>query len=130
MKGKVGKLVGQWLNKADKDLMSAEKELASENPITETICFHSQQAAEKYLKAYLVKNGKPPPRTHDIGIVLRECATLNKDFELIKKDAVKLTIYGVVIRYPDDFYEPTIEEAKEAVEIAKKVKEFVEKKIK
>ncbi|MCK4232864.1 HEPN domain-containing protein [candidate division WOR-3 bacterium] len=47
-----------WQNKAEKDLLSAEKEFASENPITETVCFHSEQAVEKYIKAYLVKNEK------------------------------------------------------------------------
>ena len=41
----------------------------------------------------------------------------------------KLEDYAVEIRYPDDWYYPTVMEAKEAYEIAKKVKEFVLNKV-
>jgi len=41
-----------------------------------------------------------------------------------------LTRYGVEVRYPDIFYEPSLEEAKQAYETALKVKEIVLKKIK
>lgn len=41
----------------------------------------------------------------------------------------KLEDYAVEIRYPDDWFEPTQEDVKEAYEIAKKVKEFVLNKI-
>jgi HEPN domain-containing protein len=37
-------------------------------------------------------------------------------------NAHKLTRYAVQVRYPDDFYIPTIEDAKEAIRIAQKVK--------
>ena len=40
-----------------------------------------------------------------------------------------LTDYAVEIRYPDDWYEPSMEETKEAYAIALKVKEFVLKKL-
>ena len=49
-------LVKKWIEKADKDLLTAERELSFADPITESICFHCQQAVEKYLKAYLVKH--------------------------------------------------------------------------
>ncbi|HCC69150.1 MAG TPA: hypothetical protein DEP99_04615 [Nitrospiraceae bacterium] len=42
----------------------------------------------------------------------------------------ELTRYGVEVRYPDIFYEPSLEEAKQAYETALKVKEIVLKKIK
>lgn len=41
-----------------------------------------------------------------------------------------MNTYAVEIRYPDDFYIPDIDEAKAAYEMAKKVKEFVLRKIK
>jgi hypothetical protein len=44
--------------------------------------------------------------------------------------ANKLTRYAVEIRYPDDFYFPSLEEAKEAIEICEKVKQFVINKFK
>ena len=47
-------LIRGWLDKAEKDLLSAEHELTFPDAVTETICFHSQQAVEKFLKAYLI----------------------------------------------------------------------------
>jgi HEPN domain-containing protein len=41
------------------------------------------------------------------------------------KKADFLTEFGVDIRYPEEFYTPTEEEAKECFEISKKVTEFV-----
>jgi len=49
---------------------------------------------------------------------------------LYKLDADKLTIYATQVRYPDDFYMPTIEEAEECVKIATDVKNFVKAKLK
>lgn len=40
-----------------------------------------------------------------------------------------LTIYGVEIRYADDFYLPTPEEAQESVAIAQAVRQFVRAKL-
>ncbi len=47
------KWVNEWKQKADNDLRTAEIVLSSEEPPTDTICFHAQQCAEKYLKSYL-----------------------------------------------------------------------------
>ena len=46
----------QWLKKALNDISVMRHELAlpEEEIITESICFHAQQAAEKLLKAYLI----------------------------------------------------------------------------
>lgn len=64
-------LLSQWLAKADEDLAVAEHLLADESPYLAAIAFHAQQAAEKYIKAFLVRRqvevaqGSPPalPRT-------------------------------------------------------------------
>jgi HEPN domain-containing protein len=47
-------LVRQWLAKADLDYRTAERLLGDTEPIRESVAFHCQQAAEKYLKALLV----------------------------------------------------------------------------
>jgi hypothetical protein len=41
-----------------------------------------------------------------------------------------LTPYATEIKYPEDFYFPSEEEAKEAIEVAEKVKAFVIEKLK
>lgn len=46
-------LVRRWLAKADQDIRAGEALLAADRPFSYPVCFHSQQAAEKYLKALL-----------------------------------------------------------------------------
>ncbi|RJP56061.1 MAG: HEPN domain-containing protein [Deltaproteobacteria bacterium] len=123
-------LVNKWINKAEKDLLTAERELSFEDPITDIICFHCQQTVEKYLKAFLVYHQIYFTKTHRIMDLLELCATEDSSFKDELEDADNLTDYAVEIRYPDVWLEPGIEDAKEALEIAKKVKGFVLNKIK
>jgi HEPN domain-containing protein len=57
------------------------------------------------------------------------CATEDPSFKDELQDADNLTDYAVELRYLDVSFEPGIEDANEAFEIAKKVKEFVLNKI-
>jgi HEPN domain-containing protein len=117
-----------WINKAEHDLKIAIKEIKSEDPLTDIVCFHAQQAAEKYLKMFLVNKDISPSKTHNIKELLNKCCEFNDDFDLLK-DIVFLTEYAVELRYPDDFYMPSVAEAKEAIAAAKQVKELVIKLI-
>lgn len=122
-------LINSWINKANKDLLSAKHELSFSDVVTETVCFHCQQAVEKYLKAYLVFLGISFAKTHEIGELITKCENKDKDVSVFKEEADKLTDYAIEIRYPDDWYEPTLNEAKEAFTIARKIKEFIQNKI-
>ena len=120
----------KWILKAESDLKIAKDELTMENPATDAICFHAQQCAEKYLKAYLVYNNKEIRKTHDIAELIKMCSEIDQEFnKLNREDIVALTDYAVEIRYIDDFYFPSIEEAKFAIELAEEVKNFVLKKL-
>lgn len=89
-----------------------------------------QQCTEKWLKAYLILHQKPFRRTHDIAELIEQGKEIDVTFEqLYKLKADILTIYGVEIRYPDDFYMPTIEEIQESVEIALSVQKFMGTKL-
>jgi len=116
--------INKWIIKAGNDLLVAERELQFSDPVTDIICFHCQQAVEKYLKAYLIKNGVDFEKTHNVLFLREQCAEINKDFNDI--DFKRLNFFGVTVRYPDDFYVPTIDETKEYIEIAKRVKNLVE----
>ena len=61
-----------WLLKAESDLLAAEK-LATGGGPYDMACFHSQQAAEKYLKALLAFADQPIPRTHNLEDLDRLC---------------------------------------------------------
>jgi HEPN domain-containing protein len=122
--------IKQWVIKAENDLNAAIKELNSVEPITDIICFHFQQCVEKYLKAFLSEKGAEFKKTHNIAELVILCKKLDKDFEeLVNWEIETLTGYATELRYPDYFYIPTIEEAKEAAEKTKKAREFIRKKL-
>ena len=58
------RLPHDWFDKASKDLRRVEILLATED--VEGAGFHLQQAAEKYLKGYLLGKGWPLRRIHDL----------------------------------------------------------------
>jgi len=62
----------QWIEKAEHDLKNAEHTLTLEQDCPfDTICFHAQQCAEKYLKALLVSQSLDFPRTHDMRLLVQ-----------------------------------------------------------
>jgi len=117
-----------WRTKAQNDIQTVKNEFSSGKPVPDSICFHCQQAVEKYLKMYLVSNDKEPGKFHNIGILLQQCVDLDSSFRELA-GIEYLTDYAVFLRYPDNFYNPTIEESKAAFELVKKVEVFVLKKI-
>ena len=121
--------VRKWLVKANGDLKVAENEikLSSEDMVTEAVCFHSQQAVEKLLKAYLVTRNIEFGKTHNLEFLLELCIKQDSRFKDI--NVGNLSFYAVELRYPDEFYTPTAEEARQCIEIARKVNEFVLRKV-
>jgi len=123
--------VKNYLFLANGDLKTAEDELNMQNPVTNTVCFHAQQCIEKYLKAFLTLIGQPFGKTHDIAELIELSKKFDTDFDqLYHLKANKLTRYAVEVRYPDEFYIPSLQEAKESIDIAKNVKQFVLEKLK
>ena len=123
-------IVGLWILKAKNDLKTGKDEFITEDPATDTICFHMQQCVEKYLKSFLIFNGVEISKTHNLALLLQQCIEIDSEFEKLRNiKADELTLYAVVTRYPDDFYMPSKEEAESAIDIAEKVKQFVSEKI-
>ncbi len=118
-----------WLFRANEDIAVIEKLFESEPELyASTICFHAQQAVEKFLKAFLVFHNIDFPKTHDLDYLLFECKKLDaKNFDI---DLGSLTDFGVSIRYPDDFYLPDKDETAQYRGIALKVKIIIENIIK
>ena len=114
-----------WFKKAENDLRNAEFVIKMSNPPTDTICFHSQQVAEKYLKGYLAFFGKEIPKIHDLEQLISLCENIDSRFSNLYEIALELTEYAVVVRYPGIDYEIPIDDAEESIEKAKKIKKFV-----
>jgi len=122
--------IENWFLKADNDLKTARDELAAEDPATDTVCFHAQQCAEKYVKAYLVYHNKEFRKTHNLAELIESCVEIDAGFvELLKLNVHELTIYATELRYPEYFYMPTTGEAEKAIAVDERVKEFVTEKL-
>lgn len=82
------------------------------------------------LKAFLLNYNIEFGKTHSIEYLIKLCSKIDKEFEKLYEIIEGLTEYAIDVRYPDEFYIPSIEEAKEAFDTATKVKEFVLRKLK
>lgn len=89
-----------WLQKADSDLLSAKKLLKFGNSTLDTAVYHTQQAAEKALKAYLVRAKKDNSRSHDLVEILNANIKINPTFVRFRQYAYDLTPYATCHRYP------------------------------
>jgi len=90
------------LRKAEGDLRAAEHLLTIEQEDYFTAAFHAQQAAEKFLKAYLTRYQIPFPKTHDIQRLLELAAEADPSLPTELASAAMLTPFGVEFRYPGE----------------------------
>jgi HEPN domain-containing protein len=118
-------IVAQWLARADEDLSVARHLLAEKLPYRGAIGFHAQQAAEKFLKAYLVAHQVEFPKTHDLGRLLDLIAPVDGALATALSAAVQLTDYGVDVRYPGDLAQLDADDAERAVDCAAEVRDAV-----
>ncbi len=115
-------LVRQWVAKAEKDF-DLSHHLAGEGYFyREAIAFSAQQAAEKFLKAFLISHQIDFPKTHNLGELLDLVSRIDTALAERLSDATALNPYGVEYRYPGDFPELTQEDAEAAFGIAQKVR--------
>lgn len=116
----------EWFRKADNDIKAAQIIIKEEQPPTDTICFHCQQSAEKYLKGYFTKKAQEFLKSHDLDYLLKLCVDIDKRFSRYREAALILNKYGIEPRYPADipvYY--SIEESMKAIELAKELVQFV-----
>lgn len=122
-------ILKRWLVKAFEDyrVIVNEFKLPENEIVTTAVCFHAQQFVEKLLKAYLCSKGVDFGRTHNLELLLKLCGQVDEDF--LTLDVGNLSDYATEVRYPDSFYIPSLEEAKDCVRIVERVKEFVLSKL-
>jgi HEPN domain-containing protein len=110
-----------WLIKAAGDLRGAEIDLAAVPPLLDDLAFHCQQAAEKAFKAYPTWHDEPFRKTHNLREVGDQCAAIDPTLAPVVLRATPLTKYAWQFRYPGDEPVPTLEEAAEALALAREV---------
>jgi len=118
-------LISEWVHKAEADMSTADH-LLTEGPIySGIIAFHSQQAAEKYLKALLTQHHIAFPKTHDLERLLRLVRKVDGALADALSEVIILSLYGVEVRYPGDRPDVTLDEARQAVALARLVSDAV-----
>jgi HEPN domain-containing protein len=111
-----------WCERAEEDFTLARAALRRKQPLAAGACFHAQQCAEKYIKALLISKGADFPKTHDLLMLNNLCSAAGIFLEIDPKHLNTLTDYAVRTRYPGN--DPTADDAKEAIKLAKLVRNF------
>jgi len=113
-----------WFAKARMDLKTAKFLNPVEEDFYGSIVFHSQQCAEKAIKAFLTFSNIRVLKTHDMDKLLKSVATVDPALAKKYSHLVVLTQYAVEYRYPDVELKlpPLTEEAvRDAVKLAESV---------
>ncbi len=116
----------KWLRFAEEDLKMAE--LAIDAQLWNQACFHSQQAAEKYLKA--TWTDAEVPRIHKISELL-SLSTIEIP-ESLAEDLILLDRFYIPTRYPDaipgsvESGLPDHNDALEALRVANDLRQYLE----
>ena len=123
-------LVTEWLAKADEDLEFGRVNLEERRNFFAQICFHFQQAAEKYLKAFIVAKEIEFRKIHDLGLLLKMASRVDASLEKLKDDCEYLAAYYIEARYPVHWPTNfTRDEATKALEAAVHIQEAVKERL-
>ncbi len=117
--------VRAWATKGVRDLAAAERLFASEPPLADIVCFHSQQATEKLLKSLLLFHETEFDKVHIIRYLIDLSIQHAPELDLIREKAEPLTRYAVQERYPVSGPEVTRGEAAEAMAAARRIRDIV-----
>jgi HEPN domain-containing protein len=117
------KLTAEWVQKAESDYQLAAKLGQGKDRFYDQLCFHCQQASEKFLKGLLEELGHSIPRTHVLhdlqSLLLPAYPTLRP----MQRGMKFLTRFAVATRYPGDT--ATKRQAKSALRWAKTIRKAV-----
>lgn len=119
----------EWFIKAEHDIRSSEHLLSAPTPLFDIAIYHTQQCAEKALKAYLAYKDNDILKTHNLKMLVERCIESDESFNEIIDDCIYLSPFATLYRYPDGDFMPAKEEVEKSISIAKKILSFVKFKI-
>jgi HEPN domain-containing protein len=94
------KATREWVQKAEDDYVASVDLQNGPDRLHDQVCFHCQQAAEKYLKALLEEATQPIPKIHDLEGLLLLVRPLHPSLGSLKRGLQMLTNHAVASRYP------------------------------
>lgn len=126
---KYPELAKEWFLRAQDDELSSRDILEDRGGSPNTVCFLSQQIAEKVFKAFLCYHGVEFPKVHQLDELLKLCEKIDAEFSFLIDDAEDLTPFYISARYPGDYPTYTFEDAESAFQKSIKIKDFILKKL-
>lgn len=109
----------EWLRRAKSNLQLARTQ--AEDVCLEELCYNAQQAAEKAIKAILIRCEIEFPPTHNLSRLFLLAEKQGIEIPNSVKNADALTRYAFEARYPGVAHEVTSEEHQEAIRLAEAV---------
>lgn len=101
----------EWVQRAQRDLLIAERALEGEPTLADQAAYHAQQAGEKALKGFLAANNRPLRKTHNVEWLVEQCHGIDVTFGQHRAAARTLNPYSTLFRYPGGPLEPSMGEA-------------------
>lgn len=123
-------IVREWVCKADEDFQFADVNFKEGKTFFAQICFHFQQAAEKYLKSYIIAHELEFLKIHDLPLLLKICLSNDPSFGELREDCEYLTTFYVDTRYPVHW--PTKfsqQETQKVFKSADRIRSFIKNKL-
>ena len=111
----------EWFEMAQKDIRSAEI-LLEYNVDNGIVCFHCQQAIEKYLKGFLINATGELQEGHNLVKLCKKAMAFEQTLSEFIKDMAFVNTYYIETRYPaEDSLLVSKEDAEECIRIALKI---------
>lgn len=121
-------LTKEWIKKSEGDVGTAVRESSvKEGANWDAVCFHAQQAVEKYLKGILQEIEKPFSKTHDLSVLLKLALSEFPELSVLADDLEWLSAFAIEFRYPGE--EALEEDAKHALAIMERALSLLKQKI-
>ena len=117
----------EWINKAEGDWRMAQREIRVADPVWDGICFHTQQCAEKYIKAFLEEHMIAFQKTHDLVELVDLGSGLLPELDPLRPQLAHLSTFGIATRYPGA--QADQQAADEALRTAEEVRTVVRAKL-
>ena len=125
------RIINEWLSKADDDFNFADANLKEDSTFFAQICFHFHQAAEKYLKTFIIANDLEFGKIHNLITLLKSSSKIEPSLSSLLEECEFLNTSYIDTRYP--VYWPTNytkEKTLKAKESAKKIGETIKELLK
>jgi HEPN domain-containing protein len=117
----------EWFIMAKKDMRSANI-LFEHNADNEIICFHCQQAIEKYIKGYILYIAGELQEGHNLVRLCKKVMVYDSSFSDFLKDVAFVITFYIETRYPaEESLFVSIDDTKECIDIMNKIVNKIDK---